>query len=374
VHGVSRASARPADVCVPLEAPKPKGRLAPVSTPRISVVVPMHNAELWIEETLESVVRQTISPEDMELLVIDDASRDTGAELARSFLERHGLAGRVISCETNIGVSAARNVGWREANGTWIQFLDADDLLVPGKLQLQMAGAAQAGEDVAVVYSDWRRFGFSGGRWQPIGPLVRPDVDRDTVVRILQDFDFGYVGPTLIRRSSLSAVGGFDERLSLGEDIDLLLRIAMAGGRFARAESEGPAFLYRVTHESLGSRELRNVDSLRSLVYVFRRVEEFLRHHPPDRELSHRARASLARRYTRFIDFFVDHDPEFFRSIVAWLNGLGLPYPPDLSTGMRALVQAIGYTNALRLKRSCRRNARRFVDTWAARSAGPKAV
>src|SRR4051794_27367495 len=102
----------------------------------VSVVIPMHNAEPWIRATVESVVRQTYARDNIELIVVDDQSTDASAAIVRELIEEHGLNGRIVPHDTNGGSGGPRNAGWREATGEWIQFLDADDLLAPGKLAL----------------------------------------------------------------------------------------------------------------------------------------------------------------------------------------------------------------------------------------------
>jgi glycosyltransferase involved in cell wall biosynthesis len=321
----------------------------------VTVVIPAYKAAAWVEATLESVVRQTHPHEHLEIIVVDDASPDDGAAIAGKFLERHSIKSRVVACEKNGGVSAARNVGWKLASGDWIQFLDADDLLARHKLESQAQRAAGAREGVAVVYSNWRHFALEDGTWQPSGPLVAPFVDDDPVLQILQDFNFGYVGPTLVRKSSLARVGGFDEKPNLGEDCDLMLRLAMAGGQFRKTLSTEAAFFYRQTPNSLWTASIKNVQAMRNLLYGFRDVEIFLRKQSPNGEPSDAARAALARRYSRFVDRYADSDPETFRSIMSWLRGLGLKYPPGLNPRLRALSMAIGYENATRLRSAYRR-------------------
>src|SRR5882672_7407923 len=88
----------------------------------VGVIVPLYNARAWIRATLESVLRQTYPPENIELIVIDDGSSDDGAEIARRFLADRSVRG-VVSGGENAGVSAARNRGWRRSSAEWIQFL-----------------------------------------------------------------------------------------------------------------------------------------------------------------------------------------------------------------------------------------------------------
>ena len=210
----------------------------------ISVVIPMYNAREWIEETLKSVLAQTYPAERIETIVIDDRSSDDSVAVAKAFLARHRLAGRVIESDRNRGVNAARNAGWRAASGDWIQFLDADDLLAPGKIELQASSIAQATDDVAVVCSSWQRLGLIDGKWQPYGPTIGPELDRSAVLRVLT-FNAGFLGPALIRKRFLEAVSGFPEDVKFAEVSRLMLKIAAEGGTFIEARSALPLVFIR---------------------------------------------------------------------------------------------------------------------------------
>lgn len=328
----------------------------------VSVVIPTYNATAWIEETLESVVRQTYPADRLTIVVVDDASPDDTVSVVRRFLGRCSLKSRVVVREANAGPAAARNAGWRMADGDWIQFLDQDDQLAPHKIELQTQVAARAADDVAVVYSNWiwRRLSQENGDWRPSGPLHAPFVDDDPVLRILQELDFGHVGPTLIRKSFLTRVGGFDEKPNLGEDIDLMLRMAMAGGRFREARSEEAAFFYRQTPRSLGQVLLGNAHAMRNLLHSFRNVEEFLRDRSPDRRLPEDAGTALAMRYSRFASFYYDNDPESFCMLMRWIEGLGVACPINLSRKMRMLSSVTGLENAVRLRAAIRQQSLRL--------------
>lgn len=328
-------------------------------TTAVTVVIPMYNARAWIRETLESVRAQTYLRGDVELLVLDDGSSDDSVHIARSFLRERSMTGEVIVCGRNTGVGATRNTGWKRATGEWIQFLDADDLLAPRKIELQASYATRSPGDTAVVYSRWQRIGLVDGRWRPTGPLVSPSVDEDTVVGILKDADFGYVGPTLIRKSCLHAVGGFDEHLRLGEDLDLMLRIAMAGGRFRGVPSEDALFFYRQTPGSLWQQSFRRGEAIRGLARVFRRVETFLREQSADGP-TEEARRALGWRYARWLDVLFEHDRKAFLETMKWIRGLGLAYPPGTSRGWRLVSRLIGYGAAQTLRLSWRQARRRL--------------
>ena len=326
---------------------------------RISVVIPSYKSSAFIEATLDSVIQQTYPRDFIELLVIDDASPDNSAAVARAFLARHSINSRVVVQEVNGGAAVTRNTGWKLATGEWIQFLDQDDLLAPHKIELQAQLAARSDENVAVIYSNWQHFLLENGIWRASGSLYAPNVDADPILQILQELDFGYVGPTLIRKSYLSKIGGFDEKPNLGEDCDLMLRIAMAGGRFREARSERAAFFYRQSPNSLWRSYIKNTEAMGNLLNGFRNVELFLRQKSENGNLSADERAAIAKRYSRFIDLYFEQDIEKFHVLMGWLKELGYSTPTqEIRPRFRMLATVIGYENALRLRTAFQRYSR----------------
>ena len=103
----------------------------------ISIIVPVYNAADFIEKTIEMVQKQTYP--DWELILVDDASKDKSCEVIERYLESHPDDRiRLIKKTQNEGAALTRNRGIREAKGRYIAFLDADDVWMPQKLQLQM--------------------------------------------------------------------------------------------------------------------------------------------------------------------------------------------------------------------------------------------
>ncbi len=330
-------------------------------TVSVSVVIPTYRSAAWVEATLESVVQQTYPRDALELIVTDDVSPDESVAVARRFLSQHeDLVSRVVVREKNGGAPANRNSGWRLATGTWIQFLDADDLLMPHKIALQAELAARVPNDVAVVYSNWQHLLLEEGDWRPSGSIYAPFVDDDPILRILQQLDFGYVGPTLIRKSFLERVSGFDEKPNLGEDCDLLLRIAMAGGQFREARSEQAAFLYRQSPGSLWKAYIKNKEAMRNLLFGFREVERFLRAKRGTGGLSEPERIALAKRYSRFADLYCEHDPESFVTLMSWLEELGFHLPTELNPRFQRFARLLGFRRAVRIRSALRRARERL--------------
>jgi glycosyltransferase involved in cell wall biosynthesis len=210
-----------------------------VSRPRISVVIPAHNAEPFLEATLRSALEQTLPP--LEVIVVDDGSRDATASLAARFEP----AVRVLQGGGR-GVSAARNTGVAEARGDWIAFLDHDDLWLPDKLARQ---AFLVENDSAAVMAFTQASVLHGG--QPSQGEIFPDIpDPDRLLagayEELVHWNFVPMSSVLARADVLRGLDGpFDPRWSLSEDWDLWLRVARRhprGLRFVPA----PLMRYRI--------------------------------------------------------------------------------------------------------------------------------
>lgn len=218
--------------------------------PLVSVVIPTHNATAWLAETLESVCTLSDSAMPFEVIVVDDGSSDGSADIACAFLSQRCIDARVLRTMTG-GPSRARNIGWRSARGSWIQFLDADDLLHPGKLEHQGPACIAAPNSTAVIYSDWSRIESREGAWTECLPRCCPRVSDNTLESLIRAEHFLQLGCAIFRRQWLEAVGGFDEEQWVIEDVNLLIRIALAGGVFTHVPTAFPVLYYRQHAQSL---------------------------------------------------------------------------------------------------------------------------
>jgi glycosyltransferase involved in cell wall biosynthesis len=123
----------------------------PSQTPIVSIIIPCYNQARYLPDALESILAQTLN--NWECIVVDDGSPDDTCEVAFSYVQRDPRI-RLVSQE-NRGLSGARNRGLMESKGEWIQFLDADDLIAPEKLELQVA-ALKLSSRPGVSYTDYR--------------------------------------------------------------------------------------------------------------------------------------------------------------------------------------------------------------------------
>src|SRR5882724_7245521 len=141
--------------------------------PLVSMIIPAYNAEEWIAATVQSAIGQSWPRK--EIIVVDDGSRDRTAEVARRFASKEVV---VVSTQ-NQGAAAARNHGLRLCQGDYIQWLDADDLLAPDKIERQLAALREVDSRRTLLSSAWAFFNYRTHRarfvptslWQDLSPV-----------------------------------------------------------------------------------------------------------------------------------------------------------------------------------------------------------
>lgn len=194
------------------------------STPLVSVVIPAYNAERFLGEAIESVLVQDYAP--IETIVVDDGSNDGTAAVAHSYEVE-------LITQENAGPAAARNRGFAAARGEVIAFHDADDLMTPDKLTVQVGelladpliGCVLAEQELMIEEGAELPFWAEGTEVPTVMPArpdefaEEPDVHPMTMV---------------VRREVFERIGGFDEEMRAAEDFDWMLRAAEEGVEFAR--------------------------------------------------------------------------------------------------------------------------------------------
>jgi glycosyltransferase involved in cell wall biosynthesis len=151
----------------------------------------------------------------------------------------------LLELPSNRGPSAARNVGSGVARGSWIQFLDSDDLLMPGKIEREMAVAVSAPDHVAVVYSPWNYGFFNAGRPEWLGSVKQPFIAGKSPIMCLAGGCRPLLGSSLVRRTALEQVGGLDEGLRFWECEEVNVRLARTVD-FLSVKSDMPHYLWRL--------------------------------------------------------------------------------------------------------------------------------
>ena len=228
----------------------------------VSVVLPTYNYGRFLPCALESLRAQTFA--DWECIVVDDGSTDDTNEVLRTEAANDRRV-RYVS-QANLGPSAARNRGIAESAGDYIQFLDADDVLPPTKLEEQVR-AMETDPSIGIVYSDVRYFQDSATELLSYRvPGLRPSsaLDKsseDPVLCTLVRHNIMPVEGPLIRRSILTTIGPFDESLVRVEDWQYWLRCALGGVRFVADSAEERAVRVRAHRDSSTRNELAMLSS-----------------------------------------------------------------------------------------------------------------
>ena len=184
--------------------------------PRISIVMPCHNAAAHLPASVGSVVAQSFA--DWELIAVDDGSVDG----TLAWLEAQADPRIRVHHQPNRGVSAARNAGLALARGECVAFLDADDTWSPDFLA-SMSNALSTRPDAVLAYCGWRNLGLPGRRGVPFVP---PDYETPDKAESLFSKCRWPIHAALVRRESVMAAGGFDLRLTSAEDFALWLEVA----------------------------------------------------------------------------------------------------------------------------------------------------
>jgi glycosyltransferase involved in cell wall biosynthesis len=192
---------------------------------KISALIPTYNRQTHVLRAIQSVLAQTVPV--YEIIVVDDGSTDGTAEAIR---ERYGRAVSVFRQE-NAGVSAARNRAIREARGNWLAFLDSDDEWLPSKIQRQVEALKMLGSDFGLCFTDCA---FESGTGTLSSAFEGAGFVTPHAFGIFGDPAEGLVGSgsplrmqsTLVLKSLLEEINGFDERLTLNEDYDAFFRLS----------------------------------------------------------------------------------------------------------------------------------------------------
>lgn len=212
---------------------------------RITVVIPAFNAECHLGEALSSVREQAVP--DMEVLVVDDGSSDGTAGVAGSF---SGTLDVRVLRQGNAGPAVARNVGVREASGDLVAFLDADDIMLPGRLSSQLALMLEQ-PDLGLVFSDLMTFDDRGVICRsrkmfsdPCGGWVLDSLLMDNFIT---------TSTVMAPRERLLEAGLFNEERRISEDFELWLRMA---ARWKVGYIDRPLVRYRRRRGSLSDNKL----------------------------------------------------------------------------------------------------------------------
>ncbi len=231
------------------------------NTSLVTIGIPNYNYASYIEQALDSVVNQTY--ENIELIIVDDNSTDDSLSVIKNWVENYkgNKAIKLICNAENVGISKVSNIILNNAAGTYFQALDADDILLPGKIAAQVS-LMENNKNAAIVYSNT-------GIINETGNLLNTDylerigysnkkMPQGKVLEQLFDFNFIPNSSVLINTSYAKAVGGFDEGIQV-QDYYLWLKLCEKYEVIFMPEITAH---YRLHETSLSNKVSTNVNSI----------------------------------------------------------------------------------------------------------------
>jgi glycosyltransferase involved in cell wall biosynthesis len=301
--------------------------------PLVSIIIPCYNAEQWIAEAINSALEQTYSP--IEVIVINDGSTDNSLEVIKSFGSKIRWASG-----PNRGGNHARNRGFELSSGKYIQFLDADDYLLPPKIETQVNFLEKTGADV--VYGDWRHKYHKKDNRESYGPITFSGKQDDVLEALLKGW---WVAPIalLFSREVLIECGGWDESLQAGQDRDIFTSVAILG---ANIKYQAGCFSIYRRYGNVTVSTSNTARWLESHLIVLNKAETALER---SEKLSSIYRQALAQSYFSLARNYYNVDRGKYRQILEKVMSLCPQFAPDGTILYRTIQRVCGFLVAEKL-------------------------
>ncbi len=195
---------------------------------KYSVIVCSYNGSRWIGECLDALAAQKLAKDVYEVIVVDDGSTDGLSGVVRPYEKKYPNF-RLISYTPNRGLSAARNIGWQNASGEIIYYIDDDAVADPD--WVDRLASRYISDNIAGV-GGYPRAYFENSLYT-IYDIAKCKLEYGDNAEVLNDNNWGSGGCNMsLRRSVLEEVGGFDPRFrAVADDADINRRIAERGYR-----------------------------------------------------------------------------------------------------------------------------------------------
>lgn len=228
----------------------------------VSVIIPIYNTEKYIEETILSVLKQTHS--NLELIVVDDGSTDNTFK----FLEAICKDDRRIKLikQKNQGVSIARNTGFSVSKGSYIAYLDADDVWAPNCLELMLIKFS-SDKFLGLVHGDYQMMDENSQKTAKVYSGHEGYLLDNLLLGGGGEYIFGISGG-LVKREVIETVGGFDKELSNGADHEFYFRVTK---QYKIGRVSEITWYYRIHSSNMHS----NIDLLeKDTLLAFKKVDQ----------------------------------------------------------------------------------------------------
>ncbi|MDB3977482.1 glycosyltransferase [Flavobacteriaceae bacterium] len=309
---------------------------------KVSIIIPLYNSEAYIAQTIDSCLAQT--HDNIEIIVVENGSKDQGYQIVKSIDDKRLSVFQILKPNA----AAARNYGFQKATGTYVMFLDADDVLVPNKIELQIA-ALSAKPEGWVASCAWAKF-KTNTKEAVISPQKVWAIQNPVNWCLQSWMGEGMMIPGcwLIPKPIIDKAGLWNENLSLHDDGEFMCRVLLAskGNVFV----ENTVVYYRQQGNSL-SRDHTSKKAAESALLVYKSyLQQILKFQ--DSKLARRA---LARNFSRFVYEYYPAHTQSIKEAYREINELGVKPPLVGSPSFKLIQYLVGFKLAIGLT-SIKRN------------------
>lgn len=309
--------------------------------PLVSILIPAFNAQSWIVDTIHSVLTQTWPR--IEVIIVDDGSTDDTVNIVRQY-ESSIL--KLIRQE-NGGACRARNLALRECQGDYIQWLDADDLIAPNKIERQIAVAETDLMPSDVLYtSAWGSFYYRPNKAKFQSTPLWQNLDAiEWLILWFSNTWMMFPAVWLVNRWLTDQAGPWDERLARNQDGEYFCRV-ISHCKYIKFVSESRSYYREINPSSISSSTSRK--ALESLCLSF----DLETRHVLEMENSERTRRACISRISQRVPFFDEEAPDLADKLRQRIKDLGGEFVPMGTSRKYALAKnIIGNKNAWLLKK-----------------------
>ncbi len=228
--------------------------------PKVSIIIPTYNSNLFIKRTILSVQNQTFA--DWELLIIDDCSTDNTVELVNEFVKKDTRIKLFKTAENSGGPAHPKNIGFENSDGEFIAYLDHDDEWLPSKLEKQLEIFKNSKkENLGLVSCGAFLINESGKCFSIFKPIQKENLFPEI---LLSNPIYSNSG-VLIKREVIETVGNRDEKMKYSEDWDMWIRISKSP--YCIQYISEPLFNYYFHTENV-TKTITTLDKVKDAEYV----------------------------------------------------------------------------------------------------------
>ena len=307
---------------------------------KVSIIIPLYNSEAYIAQTIDSCLAQT--HRDIEIIVAENGSTDKSYQIVKSIDDKRLSVFQILKSNA----AAARNYGYHKATGTYIIFLDADDVMASNKIELQLKALSKKPKGF-IASCAWAKFKINTKEaiitpqkvWNIQNPI-------DWCLQSWMGEGMMIPGCWLIPKPIIDKAGLWDERLSLHDDGEFMCRVLLAskGNVFV----ENTVVYYRQVASSL-SRQNQSYRAAKSALEVcesYRKQVLFVKDGP-------RVRQALVNNYRRFMYEFHPKHKDLLQQARQSIQTLDVKNLPLIGgENFKKLTKIVGFYNALSLRDS----------------------